>query len=80
MQPTPFHTTPEIIIDMDKDRNATEVNLTAQKVSARDLVSGYVAAADSIAEAIAMIIKGGEEKIPDARAIVLKLTDKYPLI
>ena len=35
---------------------------------------------DQIAEAIAMIVKGGEEKIPKARAIVQKLTDKYPLI
>ncbi len=34
---------------------------------------------DMIAEAIAMIVKGGEEKIPEARAIVQKLTDKYPL-
>ena len=32
---------------------------------------------DQIAEAIALIIKGGEEKIPEARAIVQKLTDKY---
>ena len=35
---------------------------------------------DQIAEAIALIIKGGEEKIPEARTIVQKLTDKYPLI
>ena len=35
---------------------------------------------DLIAEAISLIIKGGEEKIPEARAIVQKLTDKYPLI
>ena len=35
---------------------------------------------DQIAEAIALIIKGGGEKIPEARAIVQKLTDKYPLI
>lgn len=35
---------------------------------------------DQIAGAIAMIVKGGEEKIPEARAIVQKLTDKYPLI
>ncbi len=35
---------------------------------------------DQIAEAIALIIKGGEEKIPEARAIVQELTDKYPLI
>ena len=35
---------------------------------------------DQIAEAIAMIVKGGEEMIPEARAIVQKLTDKYPLV
>ena len=35
---------------------------------------------DLIAEAIAMVIKGGEEQIPAARAIVQSLTDKYPLI
>ncbi len=35
---------------------------------------------DKIAEAIAMIVKGGEEKIPEARTIVQMLTDKYPLI
>ncbi|MDE6713596.1 MAG: serine hydroxymethyltransferase, partial [Lachnospiraceae bacterium] len=35
---------------------------------------------DQIAEAIAMIIKGGAEKVSDARAIVDKLTAKYPLI
>jgi glycine hydroxymethyltransferase len=34
---------------------------------------------DKIAEAIAMIIKGGEDKIPAARAIVQSLTDRYPL-
>lgn len=34
---------------------------------------------DQIAEAIAMIIKGGAEKVADARAIVDKLTAKYPL-
>ena len=35
---------------------------------------------DRIAEAIAVVIKGGEEKIPEARAIVKELTDKYTLI
>ena len=35
---------------------------------------------DQIAEAIASVIKGGEEKIAEARAIVQKLTDKYPLM
>lgn len=35
---------------------------------------------DKIAEAIALVIKGGEEKIPAAYAIVKELTCKYPLI
>ena len=35
---------------------------------------------DKIAEAIALVIKGGEENVPKARAIVKTLTDKYPLI
>lgn len=35
---------------------------------------------NEIAEAIALVIKGGEEKVAEARAIVQKLTDKYPLI
>ena len=34
---------------------------------------------DRIAEAITLIIDGGEEKGPEARAIVKDLTDKYPL-
>lgn len=34
---------------------------------------------NEIAEAIALVIKGGEEKVPEAGAIVKKLTDKYPL-
>ena len=35
---------------------------------------------DKIADAIAAVIKGGEEKVPYARAIVDELTAKYPLI
>ena len=35
---------------------------------------------DRIAEAIALVIKGGEEKVPEAAAIVEQLTKKYPLI
>ena len=35
---------------------------------------------DQIAEAISLIVKGGEEKIPEAKAIVAGLTAKYPLI
>ncbi len=38
-----------------------------------------VADMDRIAEAVALVIKGGEGKIPEARAIVQELTDKYPL-
>lgn len=34
---------------------------------------------DRIAEAISLVVKGGEEKIPEARQIVQTLTDKYPL-
>jgi glycine hydroxymethyltransferase len=35
---------------------------------------------DQIAEAITLVIKGGEAKIADARAIVQSLTDRYPLV
>ena len=35
---------------------------------------------DKIAEAIALVVNGGEEKVPEARAIVEELTKKYPLI
>lgn len=35
---------------------------------------------DEIAEAISLIVKGGEEKIPEAEKIVDKLTKKYPLM
>ena len=34
---------------------------------------------DRIAEAISLVVKGGEEKVSEARAIVQTLTDKYPL-
>ena len=35
---------------------------------------------DRVAEAISLIVLGGSEKVPEARAIVKSLTDKYPLI
>lgn len=35
---------------------------------------------DEIAQAISLVIKHGEEKIEEARGIVKKLTDKYPLV
>ena len=34
---------------------------------------------DRIAEAISLVVKYGEEKIEDAKAIVKELTEKYPL-
>ena len=34
---------------------------------------------DRIAEAITLVIDGGAEKVPEARAIVKSLTDRYPL-
>ena len=34
---------------------------------------------DRIAEAIALVVKEGEAKIEEARAIVKELTSKYPL-
>ena len=34
---------------------------------------------DRIAEAISLVVKGGEAKVPEARAIVDELTAKYPL-
>ena len=44
------------------------------------LAAGEFSVMDRIAEAIALVIKGGEEKVSEARAIVQTLTDKYPLI
>lgn len=35
---------------------------------------------DRIAEAVAMVIREGETKLSDARAIVAQLTEKYPLV
>lgn len=35
---------------------------------------------DRIAEAIALVVKGGAEKVQEARKIVDTLTEKYPLI
>ena len=35
---------------------------------------------DQIAEAIALVIKGGEDKVDEAAAIIKTLTDKYPLM
>ena len=34
---------------------------------------------DKIAEAISLVVKYGEERIEDAKAIVKELTEKYPI-
>ena len=34
---------------------------------------------DKVAEAIALVVKGGAEKVDEARVIIKSLTDKYPL-
>ena len=54
----------------DKDRIITTEDI--QGVMGRTM--------DKIAEAIALVIKGGEEKVAEAKAIVDALTAKYPLI
>ena len=43
----------EIIIDMNKEKGTTEVQLTARKLSPDELIKGYVAAAHNIAAALA---------------------------
>ena len=35
---------------------------------------------DQVAEAISLVVKGGSDKVEEAKAIVKKLTEKYPLI
>ena len=53
------------------------IRLGTPAVTSRGMNTGDM---DRIAEAIAFVIKGREENIPQARAIVKTLTDKYPLI
>lgn len=53
------------------------IRLGTPAVTSRGLNTGDM---DQVAEAIALVIKGGEEQVPAARAIIQKLTDKYPLI
>ncbi len=53
------------------------IRLGTPAVTSRGMNTGDM---DRIAEAIALVVKGGEEKVPEARAIVQELTDKYPLI
>ena len=53
-------------------RDSSKRSITSRGLNTEDM--------DQVAEAIAMVIKGGEEQVPAARAIIQKLTDKYPLI
>ena len=53
------------------------IRLGTPAVTSRGMNTEYM---DQIAEAIALVIKGGEEKVPEAAAIVKKLTEKYPLL
>lgn len=52
------------------------IRLGTPAVTSRGMHTGDM---DSIAQAIALVLQGGEAKIPEARAIVQNLTDKYPL-
>lgn len=52
------------------------IRLGTPAVTSRGLNTGDM---DQIAEAVALVIKGGEEAIPAAQALVKKLTDRYPL-
>ena len=42
----------EIIIDIDADGRTSEVQLSAENVSARELVGSYISTARSVAEAV----------------------------
>ncbi len=53
------------------------IRLGTPAVTSRGMNTGDM---DRIAEAVAMVIKGGEEKVPEARAIVQTLTRRYPLV
>ncbi len=52
------------------------IRLGTPAVTSRGMNTGDM---EKIAEAVALVIKGGEGKIAEARAIVQTLTDKYPL-
>ncbi len=62
--------------DPQKPFVTSGIRLGTPAVTSRGMKTGDM---DKIAEAITLIIDGGEEKVPEARAIVKELTDKYPL-
>ncbi len=53
------------------------IRLGTPAVTSRGMNTGDM---DKIAEAISLVVRGGEEKAEEARALVKTLTDKYPLI
>ncbi len=63
--------------DPQKPFVTSGVRLGTPAVTSRGM---NVADMDKIAEAIALVVNGGSEKVPAARAIVEELTKKYPLI
>lgn len=63
--------------DPQKPFVTSGVRLGTPAVTSRGM---NIADMDKIAEAIALVVNGGEEKVPEARAIVEELTKKYPLI
>ena len=62
--------------DPQKPFVTSGIRLGTPAVTSRGMKCGDM---DRIAEAIALVIDGGEEKVPEARAIVKSLTDQYPL-
>jgi len=63
--------------DPQKPFVTSGIRLGTPSVTSRGMNTGDM---EQIAEAISLIIKGGEKKVPAARAIVQTLTDKYPLV
>ena len=53
------------------------IRLGTPAVTSRGMNQGDM---EEIGEAISLIVKGGEEKIPEAEKIVDRLTKKYPLL
>ena len=62
--------------DPQKPFVTSGIRLGTPAVTSRGMKCGEM---DRIAEAITLVIDGGEEKVPEARAIVKSLTDQYPL-
>ncbi len=62
--------------DPQKPFVTSGIRIGTPAVTSRGMDAGDM---DLVAEAIAMLIKGGDARITDARAIVKTLTDRYPL-